>query len=214
MKKVNLFRYFCAYLLDCSAANSVRHIYSDKKLKIDRFKARREKLRISYLDTKEDTIRSTAWQMTQHLSKVNLNNLKKLLVLADKPDEVQVLVDLIKHSVRSNLISPVETRGVLLEAVRLVYVLDQIDLGLQLTRDEVLQSFIRGTYAVLFLMNKLLIKGRLQEVVDLFFEQIDSYDISTSYSEDSYQATKQIVPFDQLGLTVEALYQQVFLFDT
>jgi hypothetical protein len=110
-----------------------------------------------------------------------------------------------------NYISTEETRGLLIELVRLLYVLNKIDLALELFNDDSFKVYLRGTYANFLIMNKLLIDGRLQEVIDLFFSQVDYFSIEKSYSLESDQSFRQAMPFDQLDSVVEALYIQVKL---
>ena len=110
-----------------------------------------------------------------------------------------------------NYISTEEIRGVLIELVRLLYLINKIDLGLELFTDETFKVYLKGTFANFLIMNKLLIDGRLQEVIDLFFSQIEDFSIEKSYSLESDQTFRQTIPFDQLDSVVEALYIQVRL---
>jgi hypothetical protein len=110
-----------------------------------------------------------------------------------------------------NYISSQQTRGVLIELVRVLYIIDKIDLALELFNDDTFKNYIKGTYANFLIMNKLLIDGRLREVIDLFFSQIDDFSIEKSYSLEANQSFRQTIPFDQLDSVVEALYIQVKL---
>ncbi len=109
----------------------------------------------------------------------------------------------------SNFISELETRGILIQIIRLLYVLNKIELAIKLYKDETLSTFLNGTYASLLIMNKLLLEGRLKDTIDLFFSQLNYYSTEKSYSIDANLAFRQTIPYDHLDLVVEALYIQV-----
>ena len=62
---------------------------------------------------------------------------------------------------------------------------------------------------MIIIYNKLLIQNRFNEIVEIFFKQINDYDQQKSVSQRIPIRYRQIIPMDHLECLFEALYNLV-----
>lgn len=98
-----------------------------------------------------------------------------------------------------------EIRGLVIQLIRLIYVLDLIELAIDLYDDPDLSKFVAGSFASLIVMNKLLCLKQYEKVIQIFEYQLDDYSKYTSFSNNASEEFRQTIPFDHLDCVAEAL---------
>lgn len=103
------------------------------------------------------------------------------------------------------MLSPNEIRGLVIQLIRLIYVLDLIEMAVELYDDSDLSQFVSGSFASLIIMNKLLCLKKYQKVIQIFEHQLDDYSKNISFSKNTFEEFRQLIPFDHLDCVSEAL---------
>ncbi|CAF0971936.1 unnamed protein product [Brachionus calyciflorus] len=186
-----------------------RSVFDDRFLKLDIFKQEREKTRQKYSNTKESVEKAVSYQLSKSVTNVNLSNIRKLIRLASTPNDVYFIIKTLKKIIPTSVLSPNEIRGLVLQVIRLVYILDHIDIAISFYDDADFAPYVIGGYGSLLIMNKLLINKEYERLIDLFDRQLDKYSSDISFSINSNENFRQTIPFDQLDCVSEALLNMV-----
>ncbi|RNA30139.1 pentatricopeptide repeat-containing mitochondrial-like [Brachionus plicatilis] len=182
-----------------------RLIFDERFLRIDRFREEQGKLKEKYLQTKDTLEKNVEYQIQNPSAKINVSNIKKLLRLSSNSSDVKLIKELIKKIVQKNILSPNEIRGLVIQLIRLIYVLDLIEQAMELYSDADLSQFVSGSFGSLIVMNKLLCLKQYEKVIEIFEYQLDDYSKNVSFSNNANEEFRQTIPFDHLDCVAEAL---------
>lgn len=190
-------------------------IYDDAFFKIDDFTKTAALMRKNYMFTLtnvrnqlqkslEDVVRSEARQDDRDSDQ---SNLRKLFYLAtDSDDDYRLMINIIKRNMSSKGFTENQIRSFVIILMRAIYANDKVNIGLELLEDEEFKSYMLGTYSALFVLNKLLVLERYDEVVKYFEKEIP-YFSKNSFSIKTPVVFRQPWPIDHIDLAIEALFK-------
>lgn len=187
-----------------------RTIYGDAFLKIDQFKKSQDFFEKKYKKDKkyEDMLHNKVKKSIED-NKLDYSfaNLNDLLFLTRKNSKLDSVIDATKFYLTNGHMPKNQTKGYGLNLMRLVTVLDNSKMGLDLINDQDLSPIFGDCgFCYFILMNKLMEHKQYESVLDLFHKQLAFFSEQNSGGKVlDKRKLKNSIPYDQASIVIEAL---------